>query len=108
MANYATVLAHYPMPVENDNTEQQVGDNFEGLVCVSSAPNRYLLVLAERGGEGKTGTLQTGELDLAAAEVRWHADKTPVNAPKMRLAPANQRDIADLYLQDQTLWAVAV
>ncbi|MBN8446682.1 MAG: hypothetical protein J0M22_14570 [Gammaproteobacteria bacterium] len=108
MANYATVLAHYPMPVENDNTEQQVGDNFEGLVCVNSAPNRYLLVLAERGGEGKAGTLQTGELDLAAAEVRWHADKTPVNAPKMRLAPANQRDIADLYLQDQTLWAVAV
>jgi hypothetical protein len=108
MANYATVLAHYPMPVENDNTEQQVGDNFEGLVCVNSAPNRYLLVLAERGGDGKVGTLQTGELDLAAAEVRWHADKTPVNAPKMRLAPDNQRDIADLYLQDQTLWAVAV
>jgi hypothetical protein len=26
----------------------------------------------------------------------------------MRLAPAQQRDIADLYLQDQTLWAVAV
>jgi hypothetical protein len=108
MANYATVLAHYLMPVENDNTEQQVGDNFEGLVCVNSAPNRYLLVLAERGGDGKAGSLQTGELDLAAAEVTWHGNKTTVNAPKMRLAPAQQRDVADLYLQDQTLWAVAV
>ncbi len=108
MANYATVLASYPLPVLNDNTEEQIGDNFEGLVCVNSAPNRYLLVLGERGGQGKPGTLQTGELDLAAAEVRWQEQRLPVHAPKMRLAPNAQRDIADLFLQEQTIWAVAV
>lgn len=108
MANYATVLAHYPLPVRSDNTETTTGDNFEGLVCINNAPNRYLLVIAERGSATSPGSLQTGELDLAAAEVIWRDDRVQVNAPKSRLAPLAQRDIADLYLQDQTVWAVAV
>lgn len=105
---YANVLATFPLPIENDNTSDSTGDNFEGLVCASKAPNRYLLVLGERGGEGKAGSLVWGEFDLAAGAIHWQPGRVEVQAPQPEKAEPKQRDIADLYLESNVLWASAV
>jgi hypothetical protein len=106
--NYATVLATFPLPVEHDNSAEQAGDNFEGLVCLTKAPNRYLLVLGERGGNGKAGSLVWGEFDLAAGAISWNPNRLAVQAPVPNPAEPQQRDIADLYLESNVLWASAV
>ncbi|MBU2428260.1 MAG: hypothetical protein KKA56_15390 [Gammaproteobacteria bacterium] len=105
---YATVLASFPLPVQQDNTEQQQGDNFEGLVCLNKAPNRFLLVLGERGGNLQRGSLTWGDLDLAAGDILWSEDRLPVQPPIPDAASPAQRDIADLYLESNILWASAV
>lgn len=105
---YATVLASFPLPIEQDNTAEQIGDNFEGLVCVSKAPNRYVLLLGERGGDGKAGSLAWGEFDLAAGAINWQPGRIAVQAPQPEQATPKQRDIADLYLESNVLWASAV
>lgn len=105
---YATVLASFSLPVQQDNTEQQAGDNFEGLVCLNKAPNRFLLVLGERGGNGQRGSLTWGEFDLAAAHIQWSDQRLPVQPPQPDLAEPAQRDIADLYLESNVLWASGV
>ncbi|WP_333798141.1 hypothetical protein [Rheinheimera sp.] len=105
---YASVLASFPLPIEQDNNADQAGDNFEGLVCVSKAPNRYLLLLGERGGKGKAGSLVWGEFDLAAGAIHWQPGRIAVQAPQPEKAEPQQRDIADLYLESNVLWASAV
>ncbi len=102
------MLASFPLPIEQDNNADQAGDNFEGLVCVSKAPNRYLLLLGERGGKGKAGSLVWGEFDLAAGAIHWQPDRIAVQAPQPEKAEPQQRDIADLYLESNVLWASAV
>lgn len=105
---YASVLASFTLPIEKDNTEQQAGDNFEGLVCLNKAPNRFLLVLGERGGRGKRGSLTWGDFDLAAGDIQWSTTRIPVQPPLPNSAEPAQRDIADLYLESNVLWASAV
>ncbi|MCT6700802.1 hypothetical protein [Rheinheimera sp. 4Y26] len=105
---YANVLATFPLPLERDNTTELNGDNFEGLVCVSKAPNRYLLILGERGGDGLAGSLVWGEFDLAAGAIHWQPGRIAVQAPQPEKAEPKQRDIADLYLESNVLWASAV
>lgn len=105
---YATVLASFGLPIQKDNTEQQAGDNFEGLVCLNKAPNRFLLVLGERGGNGERGSLTWGDFDLAAGDIQWSNQRIPVQPPVPNLAQPTQRDIADLYLESNVLWASAV
>jgi len=105
---YASVLASFALPIQKDNTEQQAGDNFEGLVCLNKAPNRFLLVLGERGGNGERGSLTWGDFDLAAGDIQWSNQRIPVQPPVPNLAQPMQRDIADLYLESNVLWASAV
>lgn len=105
---YASVLASFALPIQRDNTEQDVGDNFEGLVCLNKAPNRFLLVLGERGGLGQRGSLTWGEFDLAVGDIQWATQRLPVEPPQPNLAEPAQRDIADLYLESNVLWASAV
>lgn len=107
-ASYARVLASYPLPIANDNNETQTGDQFEGLVCTQKAANRYLLVLGERGGEHARGTLIHGDFDIAAGQIQWSPTRLPVLAPQPNHAEPFQRDIADLYLESNVLWASAV
>lgn len=104
--NYATVLKAFDLPVQNDTNPSQVGDQFEGLACASLSPNRFQLILAERGDEQHAGSLQTGVLDLAAGDLLWAEQRIPVLSPLT--TGSNRRDIADLYLEGQQLWAVAV
>jgi hypothetical protein len=105
---YATVLTSFNLPVQHDNTEQQRGDNFEGLVCLNKAPNRFLLVLGERGGNGQRGSLTWGEFDLAAGDIQWSTQRLPVQPPVPDQADPAQRDVADLYLESNVLWASSV
>lgn len=106
--SYARVLASYPLPVTADNGPQQKGDQFEGLVCAQKAANRYLLVLGERGGEQKRGALVHGDFDIAAGQIQWSPTRLPVLAPQPDQAEPFQRDIAELYLESNVLWASAV
>lgn len=106
--NQASVLGSFPLPVQRDNTEQQSGDNFEGLVCASKAPNRYLLILGERGGQGHRGQLIAGELDLAAGDILWSNQRFAAQPPLPYSMDPSLRDIADLYLESNILWATAV
>lgn len=104
--NYAVVLNSYNLPVQLDANLEQVGDQFEGLACAAISPNRFLLMLAERGDEQHAGSLQTGVLDVAAADIQWSAQRIPVLSPQTE--GKARRDIADLYLEGSQLWAVAV
>jgi len=106
--SYARVLASYPLPLLADNNPQQQGDQFEGLVCAQKAPNRYLLVLGERGGEQKRGSLVHGEFDIAAGQIIWSPQRLAVLPPQPDSSEPFQRDIADLYLESNVLWASAV
>lgn len=106
--NYAKVLATYPLPIQQDSNPQQSGDQFEGLACVQKAANRYLVILGERGGEQKRGSLQTGDFDIAANQVIWSDERLSVIPPQPDLSEPYQRDIADLYLESNILWASAV
>lgn len=106
--SYARVLASYPLPIMADNSPQQQGDQFEGLACTQKAPNRYLLILGERGGEQKRGSLVHGDFDIAAGQVLWSPQRLAVLAPQPDLSEPFQRDIADLYLESNVLWASAV
>lgn len=106
--NQLTVLASYPLPITRDNTEQHRGDNFEGLVCAVKAPNRYVLILGERGGHGQRGQLISGELDLAASDIVWSAQPLLTQPPLPYSMDPQLRDIADLYLESNILWASAV
>lgn len=106
--NYARVLASYPLPLRSDNNSQQSGDQFEGLVCAQKAANRYLLVLGERGGEQRRGSLVYGEFDIAASQILWSEQRQSVIPPHSEDSEPFQRDIADLYLESNVLWASAV
>ena len=106
--SYARVLASYPMPVLSDNNPQQQGDQFEGLVCAQKAANRYLLVLGERGGEQRRGSLVHGDFDIAAGQILWSPQRLAVVPPMPDHNEPFQRDIADLYLESNVLWASAV
>jgi hypothetical protein len=106
--NQATILGSYPLPIQQDNSEQQSGDNFEGLVCAAKAANRYLLILGERGGRGNRGKLIAGELDLAASDIIWSAQTFAAQPPLPFSMDPSLRDIADLYLESNILWASAV
>ena len=106
--SYARVLASYPLPVLSDNSPQQQGDQFEGLVCAQKAANRYLLVLGERGGEQRRGTLVHGDFDIAAGQILWSPQRLAVLPPQPDHNEPFQRDIADLYLESNVLWASAV
>jgi hypothetical protein len=106
--NQASVLATFPLPIQRDNSEQQAGDNFEGLVCASKAANRYLLILGERGGHGNRGQLIAGELDLAAGDILWSNQSFAAQPPMPFSMDPGLRDIADLYLESNILWATAV
>jgi hypothetical protein len=106
--NYARVLASYPLPLRSDNDTQQSGDQFEGLVCAQKAANRYLLVLGERGGEQRRGSLVYGEFDIAASQILWSEQRQSVIPPHSEASEPFQRDIAELYLESNVLWASAV
>ncbi len=106
--SYARVLASYPLPVLADNSPQQQGDQFEGLACTQKAPNRYMLILGERGGEQKRGSLVHGDFDIAAGQVLWSPQRLAVLPPQPDLSEPFQRDIAELYLESNVLWASAV
>jgi len=106
--SYARVLASYPLPVLSDNSPQQQGDQFEGLVCAQKAANRYLLVLGERGGEQRRGSLVHGDFDIAAGQILWSPQRLAVLPPLPDHNEPFQRDIADLYLESNVLWASAV
>ena len=106
--SYARVLASYPMPILSDNNPQQHGDQFEGLVCAQKAANRYLLVLGERGGEQRRGSLVHGDFDIAAGQILWSPQRLAVVPPMPDHNEPFQRDIADLYLESNVLWASAV
>jgi hypothetical protein len=109
----ASVLASYQLPIKYDNSPEQTGDQFEGMVCLNKGPNRYLIVLGERGDGTRidhptaAASLVVGDFDVAAAAIDWQANRLLVNAPA---APfdLSWRGIADLYLEANTLWAVAV
>jgi len=112
LQGYARVLATYPLPAHLDNTPEQQGDQFEGLACAAKAPNRYLLILGERGGAERDGALtqgqlQWGDFDIAAGQIVWSEQKLKVLAPKVDLIAPPQRDITALYLEANTLWASA-
>ncbi|MFC4656363.1 MULTISPECIES: hypothetical protein [Rheinheimera] len=106
--SYAQVLGSYELPVERDNTPQSDGDNFEGLACASLAEQNYLLILGERGGAGQPGFLQWGQLNLASSTLSWNSQKLLVSGPTGVDSAVYPRKIADLYLQNDVLWASAV
>lgn len=106
--NYAKVLATYPLPIQQDSHPGHSGDQFEGLACVQKAANRYLVILGERGGEQKRGSLQTGDFDIAANQVLWSDERLSVIPPQPDPGEPYQRDIAALYLESNVLWASAV
>ncbi len=106
--NQATILGSFPLPIQQDNSEQQAGDNFEGMVCASKAANRYLLILGERGGRGNRGKLIAGELDIAAGDIVWSEQTFAAQPPLPYSMDPALRDIADLYLESNILWASAV
>lgn len=113
LQGYARVLASYPLPPHLDNTAEQQGDQFEGLACAAKAPNRYLLILGERGGAERDGALSQGKLhwgefDIAASQIIWSEQTLTVHAPKLDVIAPPQRDIAALYLEANILWASAV
>lgn len=105
--NYAVVLRSFDLPVVNDANPQQTGDQFEGLACQSLSPNRYQLVLAERGDQHRAGSLQLGVLDLAANDLQWQPQRVAIVSP-VATKTEHQRDLADLYLDGNQLWGVAV
>lgn len=104
--NYAVVVKSYDLPVVNDANPDQTGDQFEGLACAQLSPNRYQLILAERGDQHHAGALQLGVFDLAANDVQWQSQRIAVMSPMRKNAAS--RDLADIYLQGNQLWGVAV
>lgn len=110
---YAKVLGSYPLPVHTSSEPGVAGEQFEGLACAAKAPNRFLLILGERGGgdaasSNRQGSLQWGEFDIAAGHISWSSQRLLVNAPRVDIIAPAQRDIAALYLEANTLWATAV
>jgi len=87
--------------------------NLEGLVCVTSAPRRALVIFGERGGSSHhpEGRLRWAQLDLAAHALEWtQSGRTglAVRAPAGWESDAGARAISDLHLDASgTLWAGA-
>lgn len=112
----AEVLEAYELPLFVDNSEDQEGDNFEGMVCVGLDrldDDQVLVILGERGGSEayETGLLRWGTLDLGRESLDWYEDgraTLPVTAPGSWPGRVSKRDISDLYADSGgALWAVA-
>jgi len=63
--NEVEVVQVAKLPLLRDNTEEQEGDNFEGLACAPISDGSMLVLLGERGGSGPypTGYLRWGHYD---------------------------------------------
>ncbi len=109
----ARVQSALPLPLLADNSEDQEGDNFEGIACAPHPGGGILVVLGERGGSERypAGVLRWGRFDPATAAITWtDAGKAGqrIAAPGAWVDPEAKRDISDLHLDPQgAIWAVA-
>lgn len=107
------VVAVYELPRIVGSTEEQAGDNFEGMACVGLDDQRVRVILGERGGSSlyPKGLLRWGTLDLRAGSLAWHdAGRTflEVVAPGAWPAAVSRRHVTALHAgADGILWAAA-
>lgn len=113
--NYrAEVMGVFDIPeFDAKGPEDSAGDEIEGLACLLTDTNEYLVLFGERGGSDayEEGLLRWAVAAPGTYELEWN-DKGKsgklVNAPGNWKNSNLNRDISGLYMDaDQKLWAVA-
>jgi len=93
--------------------EDSAGDEIEGLTCLLTDTNEYLVLFGERGGSEayKEGLIRWARADLDTYDLIWNENGMSgkrVNAPGSWKNSNLNRDISGLYSDaDNKLWAVA-
>ncbi len=109
----AEVLHVFKIPDLDDNGSELVGDNYEGMACMTDSRGRILVILGERGGtrHNPNGSLHWATFDPSGGVLSWSPNGTAgvsVSAPGAWVSIETKRDIAALHLDEEgILWAVA-
>ena len=113
-AKRGKVVNTIELPLFHSNTnepEDIVGDQYEGCLCLEQEDGTVVLVLAERGGSEHypQGEIKWGKLDLTGKQFSFSASvPLKVDAPGNWIDGSKNRDITDLYVDDENrIWASA-
>lgn len=106
----ATVKRVLQLPLIADNSEQQVGDNFEGIACGATNGGDVIVMIGERGGTMRypRGILRWGTYSPQAGSLQWGGQTgIPITPPPV-WPETGMRSISDLYLDTSgVLWGAA-
>ena len=109
----AEILGSVKFPMLDINDMNNVGDQYESIICLPLDENTRIVILGERGGSSVNpdGLLRWGILNLITHQLNFSKDGMSglkVNAPGEWQNSKTNRDITDLHLDDQgILWAAA-
>lgn len=109
----AKVLGSGRIPLLNRNDFGLKGDQYEAILCIPYEPNRYLIILGERGGSkiNPNGLIRWGILDISKYKFYMSLqgkNGIEINAPGNWTNDKKNRDITDFHLdKDGVIWASA-
>lgn len=109
----AKVLGRGRIPLLNRNDKGLVGDQYEAIICIPFEPNRYLVILGERGGSKKNpnGIIRWGMLDISNYKFYMSSPGKKgieINAPGNWTNDKKNRDVTDFHVDKSgIIWASA-